>query len=356
MAGGGRRRWPAAADARGRSLLARIVGAPEARAARHRRRGRRRPAGRSRPARRGRRPWPSTSSLDGLRTAIASQLLVQDRRRRRRRRLRLPPRARSRRPPTTTSCPANAGASIGPTPRRWPSADPAAGRSPPATGRSSPTTGRPRATTGRAVRRPRPGRRRRVRGVRVRRRPAPVRARARALGQRRRTRGTWPGSTGSSSSTERPMAAGWPATPGAPWRPPREAIAALGRGRRSGPRRRDARARSVGRCGSTSETEAALEAHEAAVAVMPAEPPTAERARVLSGLRPDPDAARPLVGIDGPVRARPSRSPGTSARARSRATPSTRSVSTWRSGATARRRIADARGRARDRPRGRQRR
>ena len=32
-------------------------------------------------------------------------------------------------------------------------------------------------------------------------------------------------------------------------------------------------------------------------------PPTAELARVLSGLRPDPDAARSLDGIDGPVRA-----------------------------------------------------
>ena len=97
-----------------------------------------------------------------------------------------------------------------------------------------------------------------------------------------RDRRTWPGSTGSSCSIGRPSPPGWPATLAGPSR---------SGGRPSRPSDRDADPIRVGstleRLGRSlwvnAETEAALEAHEAAVRIMPAEPPTAELARVLSG-------------------------------------------------------------------------
>ena len=187
----------------------------------------------------------------------------------------------SRRRPTTTSCPVSGSASTVRSPRPLPSALREVARSPPDTGPNLRTTGRPPATTATPSRR-RSGPARRPRAPS----PSPTRGGRTSVpsscGRRSMGRRSWPGSIASRCSTAPPSRPGCPATPAA-----RSSCAVRPSSRsvrmptRSGSGR--CSSSSVGRCGPTARREDALEAHEEAVAIMPADPPTPARARVLSG-------------------------------------------------------------------------
>ena len=221
--------------------------------------------------------------LDGLRTAVGSQVLV-DRApaataRRATTRSATPC---SRRRPTTTSCRASGSGSIGRSPRRSPSAGPGSGAI--AAGHWAEL-----AYHWSAARDDR-----RAFEASIRAGEAAARAFAFADARRHDERALelWSAvddpedarrdRPGRRSSTEPPWRPGWPATARRSVALRREAVAALGPD--ADPIRLGTMLERLGRAlWTNAETEAALEAHEAAVAVMPADPPTPELARVLSG-------------------------------------------------------------------------